>query len=86
MTSARLAVHPGEFLQEELDARGLSQAGLAREIGRPVQAINEVCRGKKAITARLALELEKALGISADMWMNLQSQYELAKEQGAPKP
>ena len=73
-----LAVHPGELLGEELEVRGMSQRALAEAIGRPVQAINEIVRGKKAITAETAIQLEDALGIPAHFWLNLQSDYELA--------
>ena len=42
---------PGEILEEELAARGLTQKELAHRMGRPVQSINEVIRGKRALTA-----------------------------------
>jgi len=74
-----LAIPPGETLSEELEARGMSQRQLALQIGRPPQVINEICRGKKAITADTALALEAALdGISAEFWLRLQADYELA--------
>jgi HTH-type transcriptional regulator/antitoxin HigA len=72
-----VAIHPGETLAEELVARQLTQADLARRMGRPVQAINEIVNGKKAITAETALQLEKVLEIPAYVWLNLQAQYEL---------
>ncbi len=75
---SNLAIHPGEHLLEELEARGVTQRALAAAIGRPPQVVNEIIRGKKAITAATALALEKALGISARTWMNLQADYELA--------
>lgn len=71
------AIHPGELLSEEIEARGLTQRGLAETMRRPVQAVNEICRGRKAITAQTALELESALGISARLWMGLQVDYDL---------
>lgn len=73
-----LAIHPGELLSEELEVREMSQRALAEAIGRPAQAINEIVRGKKAITAETAIQLEDALGIPAHFWLNLQSDYELA--------
>ncbi len=72
-----MAVHPGEFLREELEARALSQRALATQIGRPYQVVNEIVRGKKTITADTAVQLEAALGIAADYWMNLRTAYEL---------
>ncbi len=73
-----LAVHPGELLAEELEVRGMSQRTLAAVIGRPPQAINEIVRGKKSITAETAVQLETALSIPAHFWLNLQSAYDLA--------
>lgn len=74
------AVHPGVLLAEEIEARRLTQRELAQQMGRPVQVVNEVIRGKKGITARTALDLERVLGVSARLWMNLQSHYELTLE------
>lgn len=73
-----LAVHPGELLAEELEVRGLTQKDLAAIMERPAQAVNEIVRGKKAITAETALQLEGALGTPATFWLNLQSQHDLA--------
>ena len=70
-------VHPGEYLAEELDARGLSQKALAEGMGRPVQLVNEIVRGKKAVTADTALDLEAALGISARFWLSFQVEHDL---------
>jgi len=70
---------PGEFLKEELEARGLTQAKLAYILGRPPQLVNEIIAGKKQITAQTAMQLERALGISAQYWLNLESQYQLSK-------
>ena len=72
------AIPPGELLQEELEARGMTQKLLAQMVGRPAQLISEICRGKKEITADTALDLEKALGIPAYFWMNLEADYRLA--------
>jgi len=74
-----IAIPPGEYLAEEIEARGISQKELARRMGRPLNAINEIINGKKAITAETALELEKALGVPAHVWVNLQGQYELTQ-------
>lgn len=74
-----LAIPPGAHLAEELVARGMSQSELARRMGRPVQAINEIVRGVKQITAATALELQDALGIDAAFWVRLEGQYRLYK-------
>ena len=77
--SPEVAVHPGELLTEEFVERGMTRSALAKAAGRPFKAINEIVNGKKAITAETALQLERALGVSARTWMNLQTTYDLAK-------
>ncbi|MBI2171432.1 MAG: HigA family addiction module antidote protein [Chloroflexi bacterium] len=75
-----IAIPPGEYLAEELRVRGISQKELAKRMGRPVNAINEIANGKKAITAETALQLEAALpGITARFWLNLETDYQLTK-------
>ena len=73
-----LAVWPGEMLVEELEARGLSQRQLAALMHRPAQAINEIARGKKALTAETVVELERVLGIPAYLWLRMEARYRLA--------
>ncbi len=75
-----VAIPPGEYLAEELEARGLSQKELAKRMGRPVNAINEIINGKKAITAETALQLEGVMPeIPARFWLNLETDYQLTK-------
>lgn len=76
---ADVATPPGEHLADTLRELGMSQADLARRMGRPQPAINQIVRGLKAITAETALQLEDVLGISAETWMNLETNYELTK-------
>ena len=71
------AFHPGGLLGEEIEYRGVTQRELAERMGRPPQVVNEIIRGKKAITADTAVQLEAALGISARFWLNLQTSYDL---------
>ena len=71
-------VTPGEVLEEEfLKPMGLSQYRLAKEIHVPPRRINEIVKGKRAITADTALRLGRYFGTSAQLWVNLQSTYEL---------
>ena len=72
------AIHPGIYLGEEIEARGMTQSELARRMERPVQVINEVVRGHKAISNETALGLERVLDTPARVWLNLQSMYEIA--------
>jgi addiction module HigA family antidote len=69
--------HPGEFLSEEMEARGLKQVELAKELGLSKTEINLVVNGKRGITVPLAINLERVLGVSAETWMNLQIKYEI---------
>ena len=72
-----LAVPPGLFLEEVLEDLGMSQAELARRMGRPPQAINEIIKGTKALTPETALQLEQVVGVGAHIWLGLESEYRL---------
>ena len=69
------AIHPGEIIKDELEARGITQKQLAQEIGIPASVLNAVINGKRAITTEYALLLEAALDIDADFWLRFQSDY-----------
>jgi HTH-type transcriptional regulator / antitoxin HigA len=71
------AFPPGNYIREEIEYRGWSQGDLARIMGRPVQVINQIINGSKAITARTARELEAALGPDAQTWLNLETSWRL---------
>lgn len=78
-----LAVPPGEYLEEVLEEKNLTQAELARRTGRPIQAINEIIKGIKIITPETALQLEQVLNVPAHIWTKLEWEYRLilAKQQ-----
>lgn len=69
--------HPGELIRDELEARNLSQAKLAKQIGVSPSLLNEVINGKRAVNTELALLLEAALGIEAELFLKLQSAYNM---------
>lgn len=71
------ATHPGILLKDELDACGINQKDFATEIGMQKTMLNEIVKGKRPITADLAVLLERTLGVSADYWLRFQSQYDL---------
>ncbi|GMR06640.1 MAG: ImmA/IrrE family metallo-endopeptidase [Gammaproteobacteria bacterium] len=77
-TYSDLAIPPGEYLLEATIERGLSQAELARRMGRPIQAISEIVKGIKAITPDTALQLEQVLDVPAHIWTGLETGYQLA--------
>jgi len=75
-----VAIPPGEYLAEEIDARGISQKELTKRMGRPVNAINEIINGKKSITAETALQLEEVMPeIPARFWLNLETDFQLTR-------
>jgi addiction module HigA family antidote len=71
--------HPGEFIQDELQALNWSQADLARALGVPRDRISEIIRGERSITADTALRLARWLNTSPEMWLRLQEMYDLQK-------
>ena len=60
---------PGDTLLEVLEQRGMSQSELATRTGRPTKTINEIVKGKAAITPETALQFELVLGIPAGFWI-----------------
>ncbi|MFM2064455.1 MAG: hypothetical protein RLZZ507_4126 [Cyanobacteriota bacterium] len=74
---ARPPIHPGEILADELHELGISASELARLLHVPKNRITEIINGKRSITADTALRLGQWFGTSAELWMNLQKNYEL---------
>ena len=75
----RVPTSPGEILAEEfLRPLGLTQTAFAQHLGVPVRRINEIVRGKRAVSPETAQLLAAALGTSPEFWMNAQSSYDLA--------
>ncbi len=72
-----IALHPGELLGEELEARGIQQKEFAELLGMRPPHLNELIKGKRHISAILAIKLENELGISAAFWLRLQVDYDL---------
>src|ERR1700728_5302983 len=80
------AVHPGRLLKSELSARGLSASRLARDLGVPSGRITDILNGRRSITADTAVRLGRYFGNSAQFWLDLQGQYDIAmveRERGA---
>ena len=70
-------IHPGEILKDELDELGLSANAMALALRIPANRLTEIINGKRGISADTAMRLARYFGTSAQMWMNLQSYYEL---------
>jgi len=86
----RVSTHPGEFLEYEfLEPLGISQSRLARHIGVNPRVINELCRGKRGVSVKMAQLLEAALGMDAQFWLQAQAAYDLTahrlKKSDCPK-
>jgi antitoxin HigA-1 len=79
------AVHPGRLLRRELQARALSANRVSLDLGVPSGRITDILNGRRAITADTAVRLGRYFGNSAQFWLDLQSQYDIAiveKERG----
>lgn len=70
---------PGEFIKDELEARGWSQADFAEIIGKSVRLVSEIVTAKRGVTPETAKVLAGAFGTSAEFWLNLESLYRLSK-------
>jgi HTH-type transcriptional regulator/antitoxin HigA len=73
-------IAPGEYIRDELEARGWTQEAFAHILGRPLKTVNQIITGAKAITPQTAQEIAAAFGTSAELWMNLEGAYRLQKE------
>ena len=78
------AVHPGLVLKDELGEIGVTQSELAAHIGVLPKTINEICRGKRGISAEMAWKLSQSLGASPTFWLNLQNNWELSRVKVRP--
>ncbi len=67
--------HPGEVLKDELEERGISQRQFAALVGVPHTALNEILNCKRPMSVDFSLRVEAALGIDADLFINMQTRY-----------
>lgn len=74
-----ISVHPGLVLMDELEERGITQSALASHLGVLPRTVNEICRGRRGISAVMAVKLSMALGASPQFWLNLQKNWELSQ-------
>jgi addiction module HigA family antidote len=79
-------IHPGEILLTEfLNPMGVTQYRLAKDMGVSPRRINEIVRGRRAITADTALRLGRFFNMEAQFWLNLQTHYDMEVEMDALK-
>lgn len=85
LSMSDLVIPPGEYLAEVIHELGMNQVELAQRMNRPVQAINEIVSGAKAIVPETALQLERVTGVPAHVWTGLEADYRLtlAKQEDA---
>src|SRR5439155_7581183 len=73
---------PGEFIREELEARGWTQNDLVDILGSYPRFVSEIITGKRAVTPETAKKLGAAFGTDPQLWMNLESSYRLWRTKG----
>lgn len=81
----RHPIHPGELIKDEIEYRGISQKDFAAEIGMPASALNAVLNGKRAVTTEYALLFEAALGVDANVWLRMQTAYNVQLAQSVSR-
>jgi HTH-type transcriptional regulator / antitoxin HigA len=74
------AVHPGEYLEEVLESRGIKKRELAERLGISVKHLSQIVNAQAGMSAAMAVQLEMILGVSASIWNNLNADYELFQE------
>ena len=70
-------VHPGEVLRDELDELGLSANALSKALGVPVNRVTMILNGQRGVSADTALRLARYFGTTPQLWLNLQTAWEL---------
>ena len=80
------AAHPGRLLKREMGLRKLSANRLALDLGVPSGRVTDILNARRSITADTAVRLGRYFGNSAQFWLDLQGQYDIAlveRERGA---
>ena len=72
-----IAIHPGEIIKDELEAREMKQKELASLMGMPTSVLNDIIKGRRAVTPEVSVLLQEILGIDASYWLSLQNQYDI---------
>ena len=70
---------PGATIRDMLGDLNMSQAELARRMGRPINKVNQIIQGAKVITAETALALEHVLGLPASFWLTREQNYQIGR-------
>ena len=75
-----IALHPGDVLNDELEAREIKKSSFAAQIGMKPGHLSELLHGKRHVSAATAIKLEKQLDIPAEYWLRVQIYYDLFVE------
>jgi len=80
-------IHPGEALADALREAGISASSAAIAMGLPLSTLTRIIKGQRNVTAPIALRLARYFGTSPDIWMGIQTDYDLevAKDREGPK-
>ena len=70
-------IHPGEILKEELAALDMSANLFAQALGVPTNRITSILNGQRSVTADTALRVARYFGTTPELWMNLQTAYDV---------
>jgi addiction module HigA family antidote len=71
--------HPGSLIKSDIDELGLSVVEAAKALGISRQQLHSIIAGRASVTPEMAIRLEKALGSTADTWLRMQMNYDLAQ-------
>jgi addiction module HigA family antidote len=71
--------HPGELIGDSLEELGISISAAAKGLGITRQQLHNIIAGRSVVTPEMAVRLEKALGSTADTWLRMQMNYDLAQ-------
>lgn len=71
--------HPGEMIGDALEEMGISVAEAAKAMGVTRQQLHNLIGGRSALSPEMAVRLEKAMGSSADVWLRMQANFDLAQ-------
>ena len=74
--------HPGSLIKSDIDALGLSVVAVAKALGISRQQLHSVIAGRAGVTPEMAVRFEKALGSTADTWLRMQMNHDLAQVRG----
>ncbi len=84
---AQTPVHafpPGDYLRDELEARGWTVTEFSEIIDTPIQAVSAILNASKEITPETAMAIADALGMTAEVWLNLETRHRLYMQRTAP--